>query len=208
VRLSELGGTPVGSSSTDPDGRFRITAEDGGVYGLLVETLFHGPVTVDSLRVGRGEELALGDIELEPIPLALDELTVQVERRRLTPGREWVRRNQSHGKGTFLPGAVVALQAGASVASYVADQTRLWVRFDERGRPALINPAGSLSRCVNVLVNRWRLERTGFLSLDEIPRSDIAAIEIYENERDLPPGYYFDGTPGCGVINVWLWNSW
>ncbi len=58
------------------------------------------------------------------------------------------------------------------------------------------------------LVNRWPLERTNYRSIDEIPAESIAAIEIYESERDRPPGYYFEGKHECGLIQVWLWNSW
>jgi hypothetical protein len=209
VRVFGAVGAQLAATPADAQGRFRleVPARDEPMR-LTVETLFHLPFSVDSLRVARGQVLTLPDIVLEPDPIALGEVTVQVRRRGLVPGREWTRRNQLLGKGTFLPGAVVELAAGASLGAYIANQTRLWVRFDERGKAALHNPAGALSRCVDVLVNRWKLERTGFQSVDEIPRERIAAIEIYENERDIPPGYWFDGRPGCGLVNVWLWNSW
>jgi hypothetical protein len=209
VEASNGEGIVVGSVASDSDGRFRLSlpAQEGPIR-LTIETLFHSPATRDSLRVGINEVVTIPDVELEVVPVSLDGVTVEVGRSRITSGREWVRRNQSHGTGTFLSGADVALNAKSSLALYLATETKLWVRFNSRGRPVITNPAGSLSRCVQVLVNRWKIERTGFLSIDEIPKNQISAIEVYESERDLPPGYYFDGQAGCGIINVWLWNSW
>jgi hypothetical protein len=51
----------------------------------------------------------------------------------------------------------------------------------------------------------------GFPSLDHVPLEWIAAIEVYESMRDVPPGRLQLGTQGfhaCAVVNVWTWNSW
>jgi hypothetical protein len=205
VQLFASDGSPAGSMPTDSEGRFRIaTPPAGGLFRLTVETLFHRPAVRDSVRVGVGESVDLGDIRLELVPIGLDSVTVDVGAPRLTPGSEWLRRNQQHGRGSFLSGQVIALQARASLAEYVAVRTNLWLRYDERSRPTFVNPSGAVSRCVEIFVNRWKLERTGFTSFEAIPRSQIAAIEVYNSERDLPPGYYFDATPGCGLVNVCL----
>ena len=209
IRLSDVRRGPVATAATDAEGRFSIpTPEDGGVFRLYIETLFHRPTTTDSLRIAAGESVTVPDILLEPVPFELDSLNVEVERPKLLQGREWVRQNQLLGTGKFLSGALVDMNAGRSLAGYISDHTKLWVRYDIRGHGMLLNPSGALSRCVQVLVNRWRIERTNYTSIDQIPRRDIAAIEIYENDRDIPQGYAFDGRPGCGIVNVWTWRSW
>ncbi|MND09416.1 hypothetical protein D3C83_327200 [compost metagenome] len=48
----------------------------------------------------------------------------------------------------------------------------------------------------------------GYRSIDEIPKSAIAAIEVYEDYKDRPPGYTWEGHPDCGLIQIWLWNAW
>jgi hypothetical protein len=211
VEVFRIDVRPLATAVTDADGRFRVTVPSpGGVLRVRISTLFHDTVTVDSLRVTADEQRELGDIALRIAPIPLEEVAVDVERSKESPrGREWIRRNQTLGKGTFIAGAVADYAAGRSLGSYIATQTKLWARYDLRGQVSgFVNPGGSISRCVQVLVNRWKIERTNYRSVDQIPREDIAAIEVYQNDRDLPPGYWFDGTPGCGVVNVWLWNSW
>jgi hypothetical protein len=202
---------PLATAVTNADGRFVLTLpRDGGTFRLTVSTLFHDTVTVDSLRLAPGESRTLPDVELQISPIPLDEVAVDVRRTREAPkGREWIRRNQQLGKGTFISGAVADHAAGRSLGAYIAAETKLWPRYDLRGHvTSFVNPGDAVSRCVQVLVNRWRIERTNYTSVDQIPREDIAAIEVYRDARDVPPGYWFDGRPGCGIVNVWLWNSW
>lgn len=209
VQVLDTDGTQVGAAFSGSDGRFRVELSGGGgVFQLRAETLLHHPSVVDSVQVGIDEMVVVPDIVLELAPILLEDVRVEVERSRLTPGSEWVRRNQLHGTGTILPGALFAASSSQSLGAYVAAATDLWLRFDARGRPRLLNPGGGLSQCVDVFVNRWPLGSMGFWSIDEIPRDQIAAIEIYEADRDRPPGYYFDGRPGCGLVSIWLWNAW
>ena len=211
VQVFRIDVRPLATAVSDAAGRFQLALpRDGGVFRLTVTTLFHDTVTVDSLRIAPGEDRALGDITLEIAPIPLDEIAVDVRRSSESlKGRDWIRRNQQLGKGTFISGAVADHAAGRSLGAYIATQTKLWERYDMRGQvTSFVNPGGAVSRCVQVLVNRWKIERTNYTSVDQIPREDIAAIEVYQNERDLPPGYWFDGRPGCGIVNIWLWNSW
>ena len=198
----------VGAAVTDADGRYEVELRvPGGPFQVRVEAYGFARDSASVEQVGPGERLALEDFVLDPAPIVMEQVSVEVERSRRTPGREWVRQNQLHGTGTFLAGITIATDAPHSLGDYVADRTRLWVRYDARGRPTLLNPGG-FSRCVDVLVNRWPIARTGFLSIDEIPHEQIAAIEVYEQDRDRPPGYSFEGRRGCGLIQIWLWNAW
>jgi hypothetical protein len=199
----------VGAAMTDAEGRYEIQLQrPGGPFIVRVDAYGFHRDSLSVAKVRADERLTLEDFVLDPAPIVMDQVSVEVQQSRRTPGREWVRRNQLHGTGTFLAGITIATDAPHSLGDYIADRTRLWVRYDARGRPTLVNPAGSMSRCVEVMVNRWPLSRTGFMSIDDIPHEDIAAIEIYEHDRDRPPGYSFEGRQGCGLIQVWLWNSW
>jgi hypothetical protein len=209
IQVFDQQGARVGTGLTTAEGLYQIQlATAGGPFRLQVDAFAFERSSVEVPRLLESQSLALDDILLIPAPIILEEIRVEADRPRLTPGREWVRKNQLYGKGTFLAGAMIALDAPRSLGRYIADRTELWVTYNARGEPLLYNPAGAMSRCVNVMVNRWELERTGYRSIDDIPADAIAAIEIYDNDRERPPGYYFEGRPGCGLIQVWLWNSW
>jgi hypothetical protein len=199
----------VGAGLTNAEGQFQLELPaEGGPFRLRIDAFAFERASVEVPQVRGGESLTLEDIVLSPAPVVLDEITAQADRPRLTPGREWVRRNQLHGTGTFLAGALISRDAPNSLGAYVAERTELWVDYNSRGQPILYNPRAAMSRCVDILVNRWPLEQTGFRSIDDIPADAIAAIEIYDSDRNRPPGYYFEGRPGCGLIQVWLWNSY
>jgi len=219
-----------------------------GRFSIAVPTL-EGPgqLTVGAIGYGRGlwdvpmpeegQTSDFGDLEIQPVPIELAPLDVQVERSRLTPGREWVRRRQLLGRGQFFPGALLTALNPQSVSRYLSEQTEFWVRYDERGTPSLTLPWGG---CVLMHVNEWpinaamsgtvprprvgvqsvdrppaasssELREMGFPSLDDIPLEWIAAIEVYEEMRDVPPGrlqFTSSGAHPCAIINVWTWDSW
>ncbi len=201
-------GTRIGAGISDADGSFHVPLDRaGGPIQVRVDAFSYESGSIDVERVLPNEILTLADFVLRPDPIDLGQLRVDAERHRLDPGREWVRRNQLHGTGTFLAGAIIAKDAPGSLGGYVAGRTKLRARYDVRGQATLTNPAG-MSPCVQIMVNRWPLGQTIYRSIDEIPVGHIAAIEIYENERDRPPGYYFEGNHECGLIQIWLWNSW
>ena len=209
VQIFDTEGLRIGTALSNDEGRFEVRLErPGGPFRLQVDAFGFTRETREVPPLRADESVTLEDFVLDPAPIVLNELSVEVEPTRRTTGREWVRRNQLHGTGTFLAGALIAVDAPHSLGSYIADRTELWVRYNARGQPLLDNPRGAMSRCVDIMVNRWPLDRSGYRSIDEIPAGNIAAIEIYENDRDRPPGYYFEGRPGCGLIQVWLWNSW
>lgn len=87
-----------------------------------------------------------------------------------------------------------------------------------RTEPMLQSPRAS-DNCLMVTVNHWPLGKSGYRSLDDIPVEWIAAVEIYETPNDIPrekligldPTMSPDPDPdwkACGLLNVWLWNSW
>lgn len=218
VQLFDEDGQPLDAVLTDAEGRFRIALDRrGGPFRLEADALSHTRASVDSLFVADGEILTLPDLVLAAAPIRLDDIVVEGQRSRITPGREWIRRNQLQGEGTFMAGAVIRAEAPTSLAWYVSEATDVWVRHNEVGEPSFQRPPGNWPRCVEILVNRWPINRDGidgappmgYRSIDDIPLDHIAAIEIYESYRQLPDGYIFIGSnPDCGIVNVWLWNSW
>lgn len=209
VQVFDEGDERLATALSDAEGRFRAEVPAGAIPVRILVDAFGFERAAAALPAATGAlPIELEDILLRPSPLLLDGIRVDVDRPRITPGREFVRRHQLLGKGTFLAGAVITADAPNSLAMYVADRTPLWTTWDARGQPTLYNPRGGITRCMSVMVNRWPLERTGYQSIDEIPLDAIAAIEIHERDRDLPPAYYFDDPKRCGIVQVWLWNGW
>lgn len=204
----------------DEDGNYQMRLPSAGVYLVQASRQGYRPTTADSLLVQGSVVVDVPLIELQPQPVVLDEVTATGRLGRLTPGREWVRQRQLLGKGTFFSGAMLARLNPSSLTRHLATETNLWVSFDERGYPVILNKL-AMNPCVKVLVNEWPMNREfevdgfkevmGYASLDEIPLESIAAVEVYNEMRDVPAGrLWFDetGAHPCGVINVWTWDSY
>ncbi|MEX1256681.1 MAG: carboxypeptidase-like regulatory domain-containing protein [Gemmatimonadota bacterium] len=223
---------------TDGNGRFRIQLM-GPVarHVLAIGAIGHSPRSWEVPQVAPNDLLDLGDLQLQIQPIALSSLDVRVTRSRLTPGREWIRRRQLLGRGKFFPGAVLTAANPRSLSVYLSERTELWVEYDMRGTPSVYVPSAD---CTLVFVNEWpmnanvgnsvprprvgvesidrppantalELQNMGFPSLDHVPLEWIAAVEVYESLRDVPPGrlqFSSSGAHSCAIVNVWTWNSW
>jgi hypothetical protein len=219
--LAVVGEVLVGTAITTAGGYFELRLSTSGEQVLLrASRQGYRTATIDSVAVGDRTTLDLPDILLEPSPIVLDEVLAETSRSRLTPGREWIRRNQLLGKGTFFSGAMLRQIDPPSLTRYLATETNLWVSYDERGNPSPLNPF-AMSPCVTVLMNRWPIsseftvdgftERVGWPSIDEIPVEAIAAVEVYNDMRQLPPMLYFTlrgDAQTCGVVNIWTWDAY
>lgn len=238
VEILDAEDAPLRSALTDSNGRFRIAlSEAGGPFTLVVWAMSYHPARVDTFHVQARRTLDLGEIRLEAAPIALD--SVRAEGLRTLTGRERIRQRQLLGRGTFLSGAVIEAARPYSLTEYVAEAAGILVRYrgrsphraraadDTRSRqprilqgrvtaevgmiPRLLSPEAPRD-CMHITVNHWPLANSGYRSLDEIPLSWIAAVEVYNTPWDVPEEAHFAITDfmfdGCGILNVWLWNSW
>lgn len=210
IEVFDEEGERVAVALTGEGSRFRVpVVRPGGPFVLEVFAMNHHRGRVDSIHVRLDEIVELDEIVLEIAPIDIDSLRVEVQ-GKLT-GRERVRRRQALGKGTFFAGAALREKVPYYLSSYLAEKTGLMVRFGARSRSvSLVNPR-SIRRCMTVHVNDWPIGRTGFRSLDEIPLDMIAAVEVYDTWDDTPEDARMmrnTDWSGCGLVNVWLWNSW
>lgn len=212
VELLDAEGERVGSDLAADDGRFEVeVALPGGPYRLVAWAMSYHRATVDSLVLAAEETLDVGDLTIRRSPIALDRIEVEAERTSgLLPGRELVRRRQLLEKGTFLSGAVINADDPYSLTEYLAEAAGLMVRWGFSGSPSLRSPRAR-SGCMDVTINHWGMGKSGYRSLDDIDPSWIAAVEIYETERDVPEEKLIgldQKWRGCGLVNIWLWNAW
>jgi len=207
VEVRNAEGILVGGSSSDSEGGFRVNLRESG--GPLQIRGFHlayeGP-GVESLFVEVGQVLELPPIPLDPTPIVLDSLFADAPPAPwVTQGEEMIRRNQLLGKGTFLAGALIEVRKPDSLTEHIAEASGLSVRDNPGGLKALWYPESLNGRdCIEVLLNRWPL----LYPIDDIPLAGVAGIEIYKDAIDVPEAYSWDFSRNCGVVNIWLWNSW
>lgn len=206
-------------TTTVENGDYELSLPEGGVFSIQVGRVGYRAAVADSLVVPDGTLFQMTTLALVPQPIVLDELNIR-GRRRLTPGREWIERRQALGKGAFFSGAVLAARNPVSLTRFLAEETGLYVRYSERGVPQVTQSFGG--GCVLLFLNEWPLNRTynigryseivGLESMDLIPLDRIAAVEVYNNMREVPAGrLWFSDTGGahpCGVINIWTWDSY
>jgi hypothetical protein len=206
-------GSTVSGALTGDDGTFEISLDRAGTYTLRVTRQGYVAQSVEEVQVGAGEQATVPDVALEPSPVILDEIRVEPRLGRLRPGRERVRQRQLLGEGTFLSGALIEQQNPRSLTEYLAQHGGFMVRYTNQGEPYLWSLRGPYN-CLVVQVNHWPLRRSGFRTLDEIPLHWIAAVEIYPTYREVPPegplvaDIEIGAGNRCGLLNVWLWNSW
>jgi len=94
---------------TSGNGRFSIAVPTfEGPGRLAVGAIGYGQGLWEVPTPEAGQTRDVGELEIQPVPIELAPLEVQVQRSRLTPGREWVRRRQLLGRGQFFSGAVLA----------------------------------------------------------------------------------------------------
>jgi hypothetical protein len=214
----QANGRTVAGSLTDEGGEFVIPIRDAGEYDVRASA--HGYLTLELeglVADAEEDELLLSDIRLNPDPVALDEITVEVRRggERMR-GQDRVLLRQLRGEGTFVPGALLVLENPSSLTSYLAEVADLHVRYDFYGSPYLWSPIGPY-HCLIAQVNHWPMVALGYRSLDDISLRRIAAIEIYNTAAEVPPeSQLITDTEDprycpcgrCGLVNVWFWSSW
>lgn len=207
IEVFDEDGEKVGVAVAGSGGHFEVDlARPGGPFVMDVWAMSYRRGVVDSLHVTRSGALDVGEIRLEASPVPLDTMRVRTTRR--VTGRELVRRRQLQGQGTFVSGAVVKADEPYSLTQYLADAAGIMVRQGSKG-PYLSSPRAP-NGCMAVQVNHWP-GLAGYRTLDDIPPGAIAAVEIYNTPREIPQEKMIGldaAFRGCGLVNIWLWNSW
>jgi hypothetical protein len=207
-------GRTVGGTLADTAGYFSIVLPGADRYTLRITGRGYEAFLLEGVQLSGPGAIDISQVALRPLPFAMDEILVEVRRGALPPkGQDRVLTRQLLGQGTFIPGAMIAVENPVSLTAYLAEKADLWVKHDQYGRPYLWSPVGP-HHCLTVQVNQWPLEVTFYRSLEEIRYGRIAAVEIYNTPADLPPEpQILDDTQDdrqgrCGLVNIWTWNAW
>ncbi len=215
VRLLTVDGRVVVTGESGFDGSFLLKAPRPGDYLVHVEHLtaydmVDGPIRLDSAGV------AVVAFQVVPRAYALEEITVEVERRSLPLARSGYYDRERMGLGHFvgpedlerrpaifttdllrmMPGVRVLTQNG--IAGGIS-------RYPVMSYAMRSNLVGGM--CYpRVYVNGAVMERGGstppFSSFDNlVSPSELGAMEVYSSPAEMPAQYA--GLTACGVILIW-----
>ncbi len=238
VRLVTLDGREIlGSSTSDREGVYRIALTTDPAElpdSAMVESaaMGYGSALSEPFALRPGGTVTVSDLALQPDPMLLD--TIQVQMRRhwsyIPPPRERVLQRQLLGKGAFVAGATLENADELHLAHALENRVEgLQAGVGPRGEAIIQSVRGS--RCLILLVNQWP-SSAGDLDY-HYRRGNIGALEIYRDFEEVPeelhqfvldtspPESQWDDEDGgdtgadggehvpfCGLVNAWLWGDW
>lgn len=206
--VRDSSGTPVAHAHvassgvravSDSAGRFSMERLPEGKVIVRVRRLGFEPADLEfDLSATRRDSLL---IVLAMLPVDLPGVTTEgdaLSRMRLSE----FYRHREHGMGRYLD----RQQLDAMRVSQTSDVLRRFpgVRLipDRSGRYVLRMGRSAGRNCPP---DFWiDGVRAAFLNVDDLPLSDIEALEVYSGPGGLPPEYSSRfGNPGCGAVVIW-----
>ncbi len=217
VRLVDLGGRVIGTAFTDIDGRFVIPVPADGSYLVDAEhvsawSMVDGPLDLSTTTN------TMVAFHLQPSPIALEGLDVEVEGRSRRLERTGFYERQQLSAGFFLDDLAIAKRApvrtsdlirtvpgvqfiegrsagmsGYPIMSY-ALRSQTWTRSDQP-------PCFPRVYLDGVVVEQGGsvIPSTAFDNL--IAAHDVGGMEVYRSPAETP--FQIGGLSACGVIMLW-----
>lgn len=214
VLMMDTTGAVVAGTETGYDGRFSIPVTREGPVTLYVEhpsawAMVDGPVRASYT------ENTLVLFHLQPSPLALEGMTVEVEARTLALGRTGFYERRELRPGFFLDPEAVERRAAVVVTDFLRAVPGVVVlESREAGKGsfpvmsyALRNQAGPDLCGPRVVLDGMVIHPGGYgwgaEPLDHLlPASDVAAVEVYRTPTEAP-AEFGGALAACGMIVLW-----
>jgi hypothetical protein len=196
VVLLGADGSPATQALSESDGSFRLEVPGGGFYVLRVSGMGLADFRTSVFGVA-AEETVTFEVRVQPSPLELDSLLVEVQGNR---GRDRFQERVERGLGFFLDRSQLdAIDPVDMVDIFrnVEGVQMSWsfVRHDDGGtRPMPTVRAGAQSCMTYMLDDRPVRGGIGdnrsplaLFPLSSIRMEDIQAVEVYRDLREVPP---------------------
>jgi hypothetical protein len=204
----------VGDDRTDRDGRFRIQRTSPSDTVLVLRTIGYVPAYVLVPSSSSAAVIDIGRVALGPVATRLDRIAVEAEEVRLYPHLEdFYRRKREGIAGDFITREDIERTSVRKTSELLSRSAKVSMDCphdavktgdenclpkDRRGLRAgyrvLDNNFGGCEK--EVFVDG----RLSTLGVDEVPVSQIAAVEIYAGPATTPANF---GQRRCGVIAIW-----
>lgn len=183
---------------SDDRGRFRLDSLAPGRHDVRVHYLGY---TTNRRRVElRAGHATRAELWLERTVLAVEDLRVEVEARRVDPMAGFKRRRED-GFGVFLDRGDIEERNPASTSDLFrtlpgvsVEPSRLGVsevtvrRFGGRCRPSIYVDG---------------VPTSGSMRVDYLTPGSIIGIEVYRGASEVPPQFNRPTRQGCGTIVIW-----
>lgn len=181
---------------SDTAGRFLLEGLAAGKVTLSIRRLGFEPAHLAlDLLAGRRDSLV---VTLVALPQVLPGVTADARRRHLLA--DFYRHRES-GTGRFLDRGQITAMRVFALSDVLRRFPGVRISPDRSGR-YLVRMGRSIRNCPP---DFWIDNvRAPFLNVDDLPLTDIEAIEVYNGPSGLPPEYNNRfGNPACGAIVIW-----
>lgn len=188
--------------------RVRVVSDSGGRFTL--EGLPAGRVTVSVRRLGFEPadlvlDLVAGRrdslfVTLSALPLALPGVTASADAHLRVHLADFFR-HRENGIGRYFDRAQITAMRVGQLSDVMRRLPGVRVNPDRNGRYAIRMGRSTRNCSPDFWVDNVRAH---LLNVDDIPLTDIEALEVYNGLSGLPPEYNNRfGNPACGAIVIW-----
>lgn len=188
----------VATTLSDSLGRFELEAPRPGRYTIQAMSLGYRsgfPTTVDLEEEGE----VWADIYLDPQPVEVDSILVEVEGRRVLPelAAEGFYRRLDQGFGSFLTPERIKRIPAISVGDLLRHAPFVYSNWNLAGSTVYVSRGGR--RCVpSIYVDGMRISSAP----DHwVNAEDVVAVEVYRGPSQIPLQWASFET--CGLILIW-----
>ena len=182
----------------DSAGRFSLPGLAAGRISVTIRRLGYGPARLEhDLAAGAHDSLF---VTLTALPQELPGVTTSADSRLRLHLPDFYRHRET-GTGRYYDrDQITAMRIGA-LSDVMRRLPGVRVSPDRNGR-YLIRMGRSTRNCQpDFWVDNVRAH---LLNVDDIPVTDIEAIEVYNGPSGLPPEYNNRfGNPSCGAVVIW-----
>jgi hypothetical protein len=206
--VHDSGGAPVALaqltvqrvvSLSDSAGRFFLEGLAGGASTLLVRRMGFEPRSVNlTLTEGRTDSI---QVVLTALPRELEGITASDAHAQLRLGDFY--RHRQNGMGSYFDRKQIEERHVQRLTDLLRRMSGVRVSPDRNGRllVRMSRSAGTRDCPPDFWIDGVRAP---FLNADDVPLSDVEALEVYRGNSALPPEFLSrSGNPQCGAIVIW-----
>jgi hypothetical protein len=186
-------------SISDSAGRFLLEGLPGGASTLLVRRMGFEPRSVSlTLVEGRTDSILL---VLAALPRELEGLTATDARAKLRLSDFY--RHRQNGMGYYFDRKQIEERRVQRLSDLLRRMSGVRVFPDRNGRLLVRMSRSTGTR--DCPPDFWiDGVRAPFLNADDVPLTDVEALEVYRGNSALPPEFLSrTGNPQCGAIVIW-----
>lgn len=185
---------------TDSAGRFQFTALPGGIVGVQVRRLGYEPRDTSVTLAGGITDSLLVVMAILPVDLPGMSTAAQADaHRRLAD----FYRHRASGQGYYFDRREIEERRVTRISDLLRRLPGIRMNTDRSGRGVLRmgRTAGGRDCPPDFWIDGIR---AAGLNVDDLPLTDVEALEVYKGPSGLPPELNNRfGNPACGAVVIW-----